>query len=242
LRYTANMLYKQIIVPLRLHFQTDIFAFNMIPNNTMIDAAPNRYGDIDLLEIDYYEDMLQSDFDIKELQNLLKTGKIHIDNYYPVQVINAVRQLYAESRVSDWLRKHKEDYDAVVVCGPDYFPVTSICTDDVKACMDKRDTVYTTDINDAQGYTNGFYIGHPDPIIKVMDRYRFIHEYMPCNKDYEYILKWAFEKYGIQRVVTYMRFFRLRNSKKIARHGAMNEQDFTPCSDAIANFLIMIDY
>lgn len=242
LRYTANMLYKQIIIPLRLHFQTEIFAFNIIPNNTMVDAAPNRYADIDLLEIDDYEDMLQSNFDIHELQPFIKTGKMHIDNYYPIQVINAVRQLYAESRVSDWLRRHKTDYDAVVVCGPDYFPVTSICIDDVKACMDNLDTVYTSDINDAQGYTNGFYIGHPEPIIKVMDRYKFIHEYMPCNKDYEYILKWAFEKHGIQRVVTYMRFFRIRNSKRIARHGAMNAEEFTPCSDTIANFLTMVDY
>ena len=242
LRYTANMLYQQVIVPLRLHFQTDIFAFNMIPNNTIVDASPVRYGDIDLLEIDHYEEMLQSEFDAKHLHPLIKTGKMHIINYNPIQVLNAVRQLYAESRVSDWLRKHKTEYDAVVVCGPDYFPVTSICIDDVKACMDKHDTVYTTDINDGQGYTNGFYIGHPEPIIKVMDRYRFIHEYMPSNKDYEYILKWGFDKHNIERIVTYMRFFRIRNSKRIARHGAMNTEEFTPCSDAILNFLTMIDY
>ena len=79
-----------------------------------------------------------------------------------------------------------------VVCGPDYYLLNEISLDDVRKSVIQENTIYTTTVNDGQGYTNGFYIGNLNSLINVLKRYEIITDLLPSQYDYEYLLKQSF--------------------------------------------------
>ena len=76
-------------------------------------------------------------------------------------------------RVARLLRS--SNHDVAVVTGPDYHLALDISPVDVRRAAMEQRTVYTTGVNDADGYTNGFYIGHPRPLSQVMGPVRVAH-------------------------------------------------------------------
>ena len=90
--------------------------------------------------------------------------------------------------------------------------------------MEQR-TVYTTGVNDADGFTNGFYIGHPRPLSQVMGPVRVAHSQLmkldigsgvydgaTYPNNYEVLLRRAFEQHGILHRQTGLIFFKIRAS------------------------------
>ena len=80
----------------------------------------------------------------------------------------------------------------------------------VRAAMHIVTAVYTAALLDAMGYTNGFYIGHPRPVARVLLRFLHWNEDLPTKHDYEYLLKKAFQRHGLQRRVTRVLFEKIR--------------------------------
>ena len=108
-----------------------------------------------------------------------------------------------------------------IVLGPDFHFAMDVEVADVRRAAAERGAVFTTVMNDADGYTNGFYIGHPVPLARIMSRFyahtklmalelgqRYDGQRFPHN--YEVLLRRAFVRHNVQRLRTSMVFFKIR--------------------------------
>tara|TARA_B100000035_G_scaffold145958_1_gene124315 strand:- start:15475 stop:16764 length:1290 start_codon:yes stop_codon:yes gene_type:complete len=212
---------ERMIEPLELVYDVDVYVFNLDVGTTIVDGRSVNAMNYNIIKMTYYEEYKQDELD-DELDILYQNGIMKMRrDYTAISIRNAVRQMYSECRVGRFLENNKDKYSAAVICGPDYYLLNTINMYDVQRCMSELDIVYTTDVNDGDGYTNGFYIGHLDPLIKVLKRYEIIEDLMPTTRDYEYLLKRTFEIYGISRKLTDMLFVKIRNNDTIRRQGKM---------------------
>jgi len=53
------------------------------------------------------------------------------------------------------------------------------------------------------------------PMVKILQRYSILHQLLPTDKDYEYLLKNSFEIYKIDRKITDMLFEKIRSNKTV---------------------------
>ena len=221
IRFTYDSITKKLIDPLKREFDVDIYVFNLDVENSIVDGRSVNCLNYKIIKSDYCESRKQSDLD-KEIDVYYQSGicKMRHD-YTKVQIINAVRQMYSEYRVGKFLEEHRGDYDTAIVCGPDYYLLNEISLDDVRKSVIQENTIYTTSVNDGQGYTNGFYIGNLNSLINVLKRYEIITDLLPSQYDYEYLLKQCFIKYDIVRNITDLLFVKVRNNQSISRQGKM---------------------
>lgn len=221
IRFTYDSITKKLLDPLKREFDVDIYVFNLDVENSIVDGRSVNCLNYKIIKSDYCESRKQSDLD-KEIDIYYQSGicKMRHD-YTKVQIINAVRQMYSEYRVGNFLEEHRGDYDTAIVCGPDYYLLNEISLDDVRKSVIQENTIYTTSVNDGQGYTNGFYIGNLNSLINVLKRYEIITDLLPTKYDYEYLLKQSFIKYDIVRNITDLLFVKVRNNQSISRQGKM---------------------
>ena len=213
---------------LKKQFNIEIYVFNLNIKNTKVDSKILNQDDIKIIPTNYYETYDQDVLD-KEIDKICNKIKCKFRNDYSNSTIrNAIRQMYSEYRVGLFLEKNKNKYDGAVICGPDYYLLNSINLEDVNNSL-KNNNVYTTMVNDAQGYTNGFYFGKLELLIPILKRYEKIELYLPINKDYEYLLKKSFEDNKINRSVTHLFFFKIRANNMIAWQG--NRNCYGKCKD-----------
>ena len=78
------------------------------------------------------------------------------------------------------------------------------------------DSIYTSQVNDAEGYTNGFYFGKPGQLSKILNRW---DDFENSNHDYEFALKKSFLKYNIHREATDIVFWKIRANGIISWQG-----------------------
>ena len=226
IKYTYKSIEKNIINVLNNKgFQVDIYVFNLDIGNVKIDNTNINNSDIHIIPYTYLETYSQSELD-KEIDELCKITDCKMRSDYSKTLIrNAIRQMYSEYRVGLFLEKHINNYDTAIVCGPDYYLLNKININDVDQSI-YNNNVYTTKVNDADGYTNGFYIGNLRTIIKILRRYENLQNFLPVNKDYEYLLKKSFENNDITRQITDMLFFKIRANLDIARQGIMLKSEY----------------
>ena len=79
---------------------------------------------------------------------------------------NGIRTMYCEEKFSLFLEKNIQNYDCAIVCGPDYYLLEDINLDHIENSINNNTNIYTSVVNDANGYTDGFYIGSLIPMIK----------------------------------------------------------------------------
>lgn len=165
------------------------------------------------------EEINQSELDL-ELDFLYKKGICNMRADYSAKTIrNSLRQMYSEYRVGTFLEKNKNIYQGAIICGPDYYIMNKfVPTDDY---FKDDSCIYTTDVNNGNGYTNGFYVGKINPLVKILKRYEDIEQYLPTDKDYEYILKKSFILNSINCKKIDLVFVKIRSNKNIARQGIM---------------------
>jgi hypothetical protein len=226
IRYTYDSIKTNLIDVVKEHYDVDIYACNMDIEDSKIDSQHVNKNDVDLIPINYYENIIQSDFD-KYIEDNYNERKFIMRSDYTREIIqNAIRQMYSEYKVGTWLEKNKGIYDAAIVCGPDYFLLNKVNISDIEFAINHPTTVFTTPCNPGQGYTNGFYIGMLDPLIKILKRFENLNNMLPTNRDYEYLLKNAFVQHNVTNKITNLFFFKIRNSGSIARQGIMMLSQF----------------
>ena len=90
-----------------------------------------------------------------------------------------------------------------------------------------RDAVLTTAVEHAEGYIDGFYIGSPTSLVRVLRRFDKFEYYMHIHRDYEWVLKQSFERHGIRRLVTDMVFFKVRANRDFWYFGRRNTSNLS---------------
>lgn len=223
LRYTHHSLKKNLIEICKRCYDVDIYIFNNNIENTLIDGHIVNNEDKKLLNADFIVEEKQKDIDSK-INLLIKNKNIVCKmrrDYTPTWIQNSIRQMYSEEKVGNFLEKNIDKYKCAIVCGPDYFLLNQVKILDIQNAIRNNNLVFTTRVNDAQGYTNGFYIGSLAPIIKILKRYSILDKLLPTDKDYEYLLKKTFEIKKVTRKITETFFFKIRSSKEVARQGVM---------------------
>ena len=204
-------------------FSVTTYIFNVDVGDTKVDGK-HVPKDFQMLPFngDVFEEELQIDIDhaidAKCGSNLSECG-FRRRNYPPPTVRNAMRQMYSEMRVGQHL--FGSNADVAVVCGPDFYVANDISlahiNEAVSAGSDSLAFVYTAQVNDAEGYTNGLYIGKPRAVADVT-RHRF-SDYKSSPHDYEHHLKQQFVRYGVQHRSTDTVFFKLRSDGKAEWQG-----------------------
>tara|TARA_Y100000741_G_C18177477_1_gene527864 strand:+ start:153 stop:935 length:783 start_codon:yes stop_codon:yes gene_type:complete len=233
IRYTHESILKNLIEPCKKDFDVDVYVFNLDVEETLVDQKSIKHMDYRIIKADYYEHYKQSVLD-KELDVYYKEGICKFANWWgPSTIRNALRQMYSEYRVGMFLEKHINDYDSAIICGPDYYLSKEINIKDVEDSMNNDSSIYTTIVCDSYGYTNGFYIGSLNPLIKLLKRYELIRELLPTRLDYEYLVKETFQKYKISRKITNMIFVKIRNSGKYVTQGILKK----PCNRHFLKFI-----
>ena len=244
IRYTHDSIKTRLIDKILEEYDTDIYVFNMDVGDILVDnvkidknKTKNILGKMGCSVI--IEEYSQDLFD-KEVQ--AKWGKYGGNKlrfmYSNIKHnTNGIRQLYSEYRAGTWLKINKEEYKCCVACGPDYQLLNDINMNDLKESIENKNLIFTTRCNPAYGYTNGFYIGGIEGMIKLLSRYENIGEYMPVKKDYEYIVKWAVDYNKLEHKLTDMLFFKIRNNRRVARQGIMRRkvynEEFEKCSNGL---------
>ena len=223
-QYTYGNQCSQLIDALKEKYDVDVFVFNNVVDNALVDGIKQNQKHVHLLPSHFYETINQSVMDseiIRHLKHKHVIPKMRSD-YTETSIRNALRQLYAENRVASFLIRNTAKYQAAVVCGSDLYLFKPINISHVEHAISNPTAIYTTTMNDAQGYTNGFYIGSLPPLIKILTRYRYIEYLLPDNKDYEYLLMKSFKLHNLERLVTDMPFAKIRSNKALSIDGWKN--------------------
>lgn len=236
IRYTIKSIEEKIINQIEKKFKYDIFVFNLNVENTKVDNCILDQKDVNLINYTFYEETKQSVLDI-EINKLFDKGICKMRRDYSIGTIrNSLRQMYSEYRVGCFLEKNKDKYKGAVICGPDYYIVNNLNIQE--NYFYNNNVVYTTKVNDAQGITNGFYIGNINSLIPILKRYSKISEYLPTDKDYENVLQKSFEKNNIVCKKIDLLFVKIRSSKFIARQGIMRKPEYDNIINLIQNKLL----
>ena len=210
-----------VISPLSRHADpyigpVEVHAFNVNPGDAKIDGVTVSQDDLRLIEYDSLRDFNQTLIDIEVSRRCVGFRcELRYDGEGLAYLTrNAFRQLYVEWQVSEFLSVNSGKFDVAIATGSDFLFVKEISTLDVLSAARNSDVVFTTNMNDAGGFTNGFYIGHPETLSKVLRRYSEFHEFPGSDSyfqaDYEKVLKDAFEYNNVSRKVTDMPFCKVR--------------------------------
>jgi hypothetical protein len=230
IRYTYNSIKTMILDELKYQFEIDIIVFNLNVKDVEVDNLKINQDDIRIIkDIKYYEEEFQenADIDIKNRYGEVNGSILRMRFDYGTNAIqNSARQMYSEYRLGEMLEKVKDQYDTSIVCGPDYFLFTKINIEDIRKTIMNKNLIYTTPCNPGNGYTNGFYIGNPNSMIKLLKRYLVLDQMFPTDKDYEYTVKRSLQMNNIETSITNMFFFKIRNDKDISRQGIMRTPYF----------------
>ena len=229
IRFTNNNFQRNLIDVIKNNnYEVDIYVFNNNVENCIVDEYCVNNNDYKLLNPTFFEEITQKQIDAI-IDTEITTKNINCDSgYYRMRkpnsankvIRNCVRQLYSEEQVGIFIEKNKDKYDAAVVCSADLFLIKPVNIKDIEDSMKSNSKIYTTNCNDGQGYTNGFYFGLLEPMIKILKRFSILDKLYPNNKDYEYMLKQSFLQNNLTRCITKMEFLKIRNNKKF--HAGMN--------------------
>lgn len=213
--YTCNSIQKNIIDRLQQRYDVDICILNWILPSPEIDGV-NINTDIKFIEQYFrnsrYNEFKQYDFDI-----LFSTYKNELNDvfyYNEKDRINGFRQLYLEYQVGLSIENNSTKYDKIVVVHSDFYIINPLQIIELHSL--DNSTLLIPPMNDAGGYTNGFYIGHPTSVIPILKRYTTIVSYKLClKKDYEFYIQWMMKCLYIKRKICSTLFFKIRANKTI---------------------------
>lgn len=148
-------------------------------------------------------------------------GRGRMATYDAGAMQNAYRALHAEQRVSFFLRSPVgRAMDVAIALSPDIEPLDDLNVSDVLLANQSSGILLGSGQNDRYGYTDGFLVGKPAPLARVTGRLgelvtsRLAAEGLPT--DYEGVLKLSFDRAGLERRITTMRFVKVRATGKRA--------------------------
>jgi hypothetical protein len=206
---TYDNIIMQILKPVSSKYNYDIYVFNNNIENDIIDGVQISNNNLECFKnITFFEEETQTaiDYNIKKT-NLKNTYLDYYKNSITAQ--NCVRQLYCENKVAQFLKN--TNYKKAIFITPDFYFYHKL---NINSINFDSNNIYISNNNDACGYTNGFYIGNTNLLIKIMERYNYFHK---LTKDYEYGVKYACNINNIKRSVLNINFVKIRANKTI-RH------------------------
>jgi hypothetical protein len=224
IKYTWQTIHKHIVKHLEdNHYVVDIYVFNLICDNCVVDGKNVNTTDYKIIKANIYESKLQSELDteIKTYISLSPHKVSYIDWYTDNQIHNTVRQMYSEYKVGSFLKKHINDYDYAIVCGPDYYLTQHVNIQHLISSKNDK-CVYVSDVNPGiNGYTNGYYMSNNlKDLSLLLCRYENILPYLNGFKgDYEQLLRKYCDSKNIKIAITDQVFFKIRANKTIFWQG-----------------------
>ncbi len=204
---TYHNIIEHILEPVSLKYNYDIYVFNNNIENAIIDGVQISNNNIKCFKnITFFEEETQTVIDNNIKKNNLKNPYL---DYYKNSIAaqNCVRQLYCENKVAQFLKK--TNYKKAIFITPDFYFFHKL---NINSINFDNNSIYISNNNDACGYTNGFYIGNTNLLIKIMERYSYLPKLI---KDYEYGVKYACNINNITRSVLNINFAKIRANKRI---------------------------
>lgn len=137
---------------------------------------------------------------------------------------NAWRQLFIERRVGQFLKQNRARFDVAIVACADLYLTHDVRLADVVRAAGTADAIFTPNFRDhGGGFTDSYYIGRPDVIGTVLCRLNDVKSAplseVPSGAAYELLLKAAFHKHGVSRIVTAQQFFKVRANRRVGWGG-----------------------
>lgn len=231
IRYTHESIKINILDKLKEKYDVDVYVFNFNIENNLIDGYKVNYSDINYINYNYYEEEKQEEFDkdINEkyidILNEIFYYKHHYNNEN--NSINALRQLYTEYKVGCYIEKNKNKYDIVIATCSDNYYCNQFDLNHIEDCINNKNVIYISPMNDAGGYTNSFYYGNTEKIIILLKRFDYIIT-NKCflHKDYEFYVKFIMNIFNIERKFSNLYYFKIRNNKNIFWNNANYNYNF----------------
>jgi len=229
IKKTWNSINSNIINILKeKNINVDIYVFNLNVENTLVDDILLNQNDIKIIPYTYFEEEKQSHVDKIIKQKCISGCKFRGD-YNDNTTQNAMRQLYSEYRIGKFIEQinNIKKYDLAFVCGPDYYIANKIKITDVLDSYNNN-FLYTSQVNNADGITNGFYFGKIPDMVKLLKRY---NDFESSNKDYEYTVLKAITNYNIRHKFCDVIHFKVRANCNIQWQGG-KKTNFVNKNDA----------
>ena len=233
IRYTWKNINLKIVDHLRKNnFQVDVYVFNLICDNGLVDGVNVNNNDHEIIQPTFYEWKSQSelDKDIKMKITSVSDKISYVGWYTDNQIHNTMRQMYSEYRVGKFIQTHMKNYDYVIVCGPDYYVTHPINIQHLKESNDNK-AVYISNVNPGMnGYTNGYYMSSNLKDLSVLlCRYEHIIPFLKDFRgDYEQLLKKYCDTKSVRVMLTDQVFFKIRANKTIFWQGFNKKQKEDP--------------
>ena len=194
-----NNTHHNLRLPLiEMGYSVDVYVLEVI-GLTNMDSVPFVFGTL-LNEATIYKNVSVEQVDAHTKHFCQSASCKYRPDYdkYPGLVQRALRQLWLESEIANFVRANANSYDIAVAMESSIWLPFSITRADVDTVLSSK-TVLRSDNNDAGGYTNGLLLGAPSPLAATMSRFRRI--FFPEPDDYEHQLKRAFEAAGVSSAV-----------------------------------------
>tara|TARA_B100000963_G_scaffold325550_1_gene311871 strand:+ start:314 stop:1150 length:837 start_codon:yes stop_codon:yes gene_type:complete len=214
IKHTWFSIYNNIIMPLKKKYIVDIVLFNNNVEDTMVDGVKLNNRDLKIVPYNYLFKFKQKDFD-KKISEIAETDKEFPPYWCNKHKLNGLRQMYMESKVSEFLKKSK--YKLALVTNGDHLYINEFV-------LGKKvnDGIITCSYLDMKGYTNGFYFGYTKNMVKILDRINYYDKLIDKDTtkiNYEKILKRSFKISKIKRNITNLLFIKIRANKDIQKFG-----------------------
>lgn len=186
-----------------------LYVYNLDTGDTPVDGVVMEQGDMRIVPADVIEEQQQAEVDM--IVDTKCISSCFRSSYTEENTRNAMRQLHTEYMVGKYVESVADEFDVVVVCTADARLARPICMDHVReAAAGTR--VFTSQVNNAEGYTNGFYVGPPRALLPILKRYI---DFEPLHHDYEYTVKRAFDMHKVKHGFTDMVFWKIRGNGEV---------------------------
>ena len=206
---------NNIINELKKKYIVDLALFNNNVGNCLVDGVKLNNRNLRQIPYNYLFEFLQTNID-KKISKIKDFNK-EFPPYWKTRFkLNGIRQMYMESIVAEFLKK--STYKIALVSNPDHLYINKFdCEQEIMS-----DHVTTCAHLDMNGFTNGFYYGHTNNIIKILKRINDYDKLIQINTNkinYEQILKRSFQMNKIKRFTTDLFFIKIRANREIQIFG-----------------------
>jgi len=203
-----------IIQPLeKAGYRVMIYGYEIQIGSNLVDGTRIDENASSIVPFDILESELQDKIDVKirrNCQNISCSLRYDHEPCCRHLTQNAHRQMFAENKVAHFFQQHAEHCNVGIGMTSDLLYLDHLNISDVKASTTQSDTIYTVPWNEGEGFTNGFYMGAPLSVAKVMSRFDNYAKYSNLKRDYERTVKAAFELYRLKRGITKIPFCKVR--------------------------------
>ena len=167
IKYTWPSIKENIINELQKDFLVDIALFNTNVENCKVDGILLDNNDLSVVPYDFLFEYKQTfiDKEIKKIENAETEFPPYFHEHFRQ---NGLRLMYMESEVGKFLERKRDRYTYALITNADYFYINKLPIN----CLtlfnggDYDNNIGTCHHLDCKGYTDGFYIGCIECIIK----------------------------------------------------------------------------